>query len=183
MVSRMRKNAHLSVFSPVHDLSAIAGGSVEKVAIAGDEFAHQIVRVSLPPHLLRAILTPMTQDRSGIILRASTILKNDQWRTADALQETTIDGAINFRRVGTTSLYALSQPTEDGIKRVLDLVNEGKEKVVWINLREEPLLYLQFVSSFLVRRDFADPLVQWQSLRVATGSDQSTKRQVLRVRS
>ena len=96
----------------------------------------------------------MPQDRSGIILRASTILKNDQWRTADAPQETTIRGAINFRRVGTASLYALSQPTEDGIKRVLEIVKEGKEKVIWINLREEPLLYLQFVFRFFSADEF-----------------------------
>ena len=46
----------------------------------------------------------------------------------------------------STSLYGLSQPTQDGIERVLEEVREGMEKgarVVWINLREEPLLYIK----------------------------------------
>lgn len=85
--------------------------------------------------------------RSGIILRAGMILKNDQWRaTAEGTegeagtsdQEHLVKGAINFRRVPKSSLYGLSQPTQEGIKRVLKSVREGRKgdgRVVWINLR------------------------------------------------
>lgn len=96
------------------------------------------------------------------------ILKQDQWSSIQSEQppptplhasdlsssglyspdsdSSTVRGAINFRRVPKSSLYALSQPTKDGIKRVLQKVrnnlttsaggSEGEDKkVVWINLR------------------------------------------------
>lgn len=74
------------------------------------------------------------------------ILKNDQWRSMAEGQEPTIRGAINFRRVPNSSLYGLSQPTQDGIERVLESVRRDMPddaKIVWINLREEPLLYIK----------------------------------------
>ncbi|KAM0753591.1 hypothetical protein T439DRAFT_322487 [Meredithblackwellia eburnea MCA 4105] len=170
MISRMRKTGHFFVFSPVHDLSAIAKGSsgVEAASggltagvgvggeLVGDEWSRQIVR-----------------NRSGIILRTGMILKNDQWRSmAEGQGETSaptststtvaVRGAINFRRVPNSSLYGLSQPTEDGIVHVLENVrrelrerpkveeyeegaaqeDDENGKIVWINLREEPLLYI-----------------------------------------
>ncbi|KAL8278970.1 hypothetical protein RQP46_008639 [Phenoliferia psychrophenolica] len=143
MISRMRKTGHFFVFSPVHDLSQIAKGGAGQIAaseglkqdvqrnggeLIGDEWARQIVR-----------------NRSGIILRAGMILKNDQWRSMAEGQEPTIRGAINFRRVPNSSLYGLSQPTQDGIERVLESVRRDNAgaKIVWINLREEPLLYIK----------------------------------------
>ena len=77
------------------------------------------------------------------------ILKNDQWRSMAEGQEPTIRGAINFRRVPSSNLYGLSQPTQDGIERVLENVRHDSHadgKIVWINLREEPLLYIKFVA-------------------------------------
>lgn len=86
------------------------------------------------------MLTPslVDQNRSGIILRTGMILKNDQWRATAEGQEQVVRGAINFRRVPHSSLYGLSQPTQDGIARVLESVREGRKsdgQVVWINLR------------------------------------------------
>lgn len=89
----------------------------------------------------------LLQNRSGIILRAGMILKNDQWRTSTDDHEPTIRGAINFRRVPASSLYALSQPTQDGIVRVLQTVREKMKyedgSINWLNLREEPLIYVK----------------------------------------
>lgn len=74
------------------------------------------------------------------------ILKQDQWTASAEGQESTIRGAINFRRVPNSSLYALSQPSQDGIDRVLETVrNDMKDvdgQMTWINLREEPLIYV-----------------------------------------
>ncbi|KAK4055018.1 hypothetical protein OIO90_003359 [Microbotryomycetes sp. JL221] len=148
MIARMRKEGkgHFYVFAPVQDLSAIAKGEAgqwdinglsssltrrTRLAggeIIGDEWARQIVR-----------------NRQGIILRSGMILKNDQWTASAEGQDERVRGAINFRRVEGSYLYGLSQPTQDGIERVLDIV--GKEKpsgsrTVWINLREEPLIYI-----------------------------------------
>lgn len=170
MISRMRKTGHFFVFSPVNDLSLIAKGDAANLVaskdlkqdvqrnggeVIGDEWARQIVRVRFPPFVRCGVGADdgWLQDRSGIILRTGLILKNDQWRSMS--QETeeeepnAVRGAINFRRVPNSSLYGLSQPTQDGIERVLENVrSEMKEgsKIVWINLREEPLLYIKSVS-------------------------------------
>ncbi|SCV73360.1 BQ2448_7286 [Microbotryum intermedium] len=175
MLARLKKTGqgHFWVFSPIQDLSAIARGEAgqltltdhnlqeggggqrgegdlsEKLAqvqrkgnqVVGDEWAQQIVR-----------------NRAGIILRPGMILKNDQWRIAatdtpasdDASSSgadgSTIRGAINFRRIPDSSLYGLSQPSQDGIVKVLEEVRRGmvdpQAAIVWINLREEPLVYI-----------------------------------------
>ncbi|GAA5966606.1 hypothetical protein JCM21900_001467 [Sporobolomyces salmonicolor] len=153
MIGRMKKTGHFFVFSPVHDLSAIAKGDAGELTITGgrsfakgryremggadmvgDEWATQIIR-----------------NRSGIILRSGMILKSDQWLFEEG-QEQTIRGAINFRRVQGSSLYGLSQPTEEGIRRVLDAVKADLKpgaRTVWINLREEPLVYINGVPYVL----------------------------------
>ncbi|GAA6022381.1 hypothetical protein JCM10207_004746 [Rhodosporidiobolus poonsookiae] len=159
MISRLRKNAAIAaghgrmtgtagggafsdffVFSPVHDLSVIAKGETGELSlemmgragasgegVVGDEWVQQIIR-----------------NRSGIILRPGTILKNDQWLTlAEGQSEGVIRGAINFRRVPGTLLYGLSQPTEEGIRRVLETVKadlKPSAKIVWVGVREEPLV-------------------------------------------
>ncbi|CEQ43057.1 SPOSA6832_04952 [Sporobolomyces salmonicolor] len=157
MIGRMKKTGHFFVFSPVHDLSAIAKGDAGELTITGgttfakgryremggadmvgDEWATQIIR-----------------NRSGIILRSGMILKSDQWLFEEG-QEQTVRGAINFRRVQGSSLYGLSQPTEEGIRggsrRVLDAVKADLKpgaRTVWINLREEPLVYINGVPYVL----------------------------------
>ena len=85
MVSRMNKTGHFFIFSPVHDLSAIARGGegadgLAKVSttsmfrkgrfrdlagtadVVGDEWAHQIIRVSSARSLPRTGATPLTSD-------------------------------------------------------------------------------------------------------------------------
>ncbi|BGP13466.1 hypothetical protein JCM10213v2_001386 [Rhodosporidiobolus nylandii] len=143
MISRMRKTggtaAGFYVFSPVHDLSAIAKGEAEGALVTapgkapqegqvGDEWAEQIIR-----------------SRSGILLRPGMILKADQWlHLAEGQSETALRGAINFRRVPGSLLYGLSQPTEDGVRHVLESIKADLQpgaKVVWVGVREEPLIY------------------------------------------
>lgn len=70
------------------------------------------------------------------------ILKNDQWSASSEIDSDSLDsdrgaikGAINFRRVPQSSLYALSQPTQAGIEHVLERVMHSSDKIVWINLR------------------------------------------------
>ncbi|GAA5911266.1 hypothetical protein JCM6882_004080 [Rhodosporidiobolus microsporus] len=151
MISRLRKTGREAaasasstegfyVFSPVHDLSAIAKGGdggegagagergAAKGGAVGEEWVGQIVR-----------------NRSGIILRTGMILKDDRWLTLAEGQEESraVRGAINFRRVpGEASLWGLSQPTEEGVRRVLETVKADLKpggQVVWIGVREEPL--------------------------------------------
>lgn len=172
MVTRMRKPQNSSwVFGPVGDLSSLARGAQlgavtplaqsrftdvlrEGGEVITDEFAGQIVR-----------------RRRGITLRAGTILKKDIWHETveDSAHahghahghghasksddsESSVRGALNFRRIEATDVYALSQPTDGGIVGVLDAIKTGRsqeaekerkeDRVTWVNLREEPLVYI-----------------------------------------
>jgi len=56
--------------------------------------------------------------------------------------------------VPSSNLYGLSQPTQDGIYRVLEAVlseldQTAEGRVLWINLREEPILYIHGVPYVL----------------------------------
>lgn len=46
-------------------------------------------------------------------------------------------GVHNFREI--ENIFGLSQPTEEGIR---NLVKFYREKIIWINLREEPVIYI-----------------------------------------
>jgi hypothetical protein len=151
MVQRMRRpHKSLWIFAPAGDLASLSKGAQlgattplaqsrfsdvlrEGGEVIADEFATQLVR-----------------RRRGVTLRAGMILKKDIWRDAveDGQSGVAIKGTLNFRRIPGTTIYALSQPTERGILGVLEEVerNDGDgaadDKVTWVNLREEPLVYI-----------------------------------------
>ncbi|PWN22032.1 hypothetical protein BCV69DRAFT_281942 [Microstroma glucosiphilum] len=153
-VKRIRsKGRQLYLFDPVHDLSQLtsAPSHSSRSAIglptgkdqmtAGDEFAQHHVST-----------------RAGIVLRPGTLLKEDIWQAQRAQQPhfgvMDVPGAINLRRVPNTSIWATGQPSVNGIRNVLRSIGEqlghseqadaDKEvkKVGWINLREEPILFV-----------------------------------------
>lgn len=159
-IKRIRsKGKQLYLFDPVADLSqlspAAASQHVPRLALApsseqllcaertgaGDEFAEHHVR----------------NLRSGIVLRPGTLLKEDIWQAqrehrADS-ENFEVRGTINFRRIPGTSIFATGQPTVDGIRNVLRSVSDqaaqshesGNRRPIsctWLNLREEPLLYI-----------------------------------------
>ncbi|KAH9824387.1 inositol hexakisphosphate-domain-containing protein [Melampsora americana] len=122
MILRLRRTARQYVFTPVHDLSSLTRGHVGTVVastaamklqfadleraggeIVGTEWAHHIV-----------------DTRRGITLRAGLILKSDQWPTQFTRDDCQIRGAVNFRKVHGTSLFGLSQPTQEGIDRIVE---------------------------------------------------------------
>lgn len=144
---------HLSLFDPVCDLSVITrrDGSVhtelsppdknrmsdavdQNAVVTGDEFAEFVIN-----------------NRTGMVLRPGLLLKHDIWRefipSGSAMQ---VHGAVNFRRVLQTNIFGSGQPTVEGIHNLLATVlnqvsSSSKEQrtVLWINLREEPLVYVQ----------------------------------------
>ncbi|KAI5191624.1 hypothetical protein NEMIN01_1608 [Nematocida minor] len=74
-----------------------------------------------------------------LVLTGLSMLKED---THPAIlegckKETGFIGVNNFRK--TRNIFGLSQPTTEGIH---NLVNFYKKKIVWINLREEPVIYI-----------------------------------------
>lgn len=153
-IQRIRsKGKQLYLFDPVADLSklsrapepisaasrlrlGVSHGSGQDQRSAGDEFAEHHVR----------------NLRSGIVLRPGTLLKEDLWQ---AQQEHPADpsivdvrGAINFRQIPGAAIFATGQPTVDGIRNALNSItgqigkDESRLTCLWLNLREEPLLYI-----------------------------------------
>ncbi|KAL0085283.1 inositol hexakisphosphate-domain-containing protein [Phycomyces blakesleeanus] len=68
-----------------------------------------------------------------------------------------IDGVSNFRRVRHTHVYGVAQPTVDGLRKVIRRLLTDKprnEKILWVNLREEPIIYINGIPYVLRDRYF-----------------------------
>lgn len=152
-VTFLRKSygSRLNIFAPVDDLSALSKsqdravvpGQKNDVAIFGglvygDEYADHVVK-----------------NRAGIILREGTLLKSDQWLSESQHVEREVRGAINFRKIPDTQIYALGQPTSSAIDEVVGRIKQehpGASSILWITLREEPIVYVNG-SPYCLRRE------------------------------
>jgi hypothetical protein len=69
-----------------------------------------------------------------------------------------INGAANFRRIPDTHIYGVAQPTIDGlrsvIRRLFNDQSSRNDKILWINLREEPIIYINGIPYVLRDRYF-----------------------------
>ncbi|KAI9496168.1 inositol hexakisphosphate-domain-containing protein [Zychaea mexicana] len=99
--------------------------------------------------------------RIGAVLTSQTILKVDFWQPFSDNHQMHhtffIDGAANFRRVDSTHVYGVAQPTVDGIRKVLQQLLKDRprnERIMWINLREEPIIYINGIPYVLRDRYF-----------------------------
>jgi len=101
---------------------------------------------SLSTHF-HAMSQRIISQRRGNVLSRTTILKADHYPTDAGVDRTNAD-AINFREAGLaqTPIYGLAMPTRQGILHVLNTVSardqKGGVKVMWFNLREEPVIYI-----------------------------------------
>lgn len=96
------------------------------------------------------------KNRSGAVLSAHSILKLDHWGEEHVMTRD-IEGAPNFRKVETQHIYGTAQPTLQGIRDVLDAILgsvSSQTHVHWINLREEPLIYING-RPFVLRDEYA----------------------------
>ncbi|KAF8223849.1 hypothetical protein L208DRAFT_1314989 [Tricholoma matsutake] len=153
MFLRKSYGSRLNVFSPINDLSLLSKSGFENrslepgkkndVAIAGG----QILGDEYSDHVVK--------NRSGIILRESTLLKSDQWLRESHHVEQAVRGAINFRQVPNTNIYALGQPSLEAIDEVVARIKDAHPSVVWINLREEPVVYINGAPYCLRREGFS----------------------------
>ncbi|BEI83204.1 hypothetical protein CcaverHIS002_0310720 [Cutaneotrichosporon cavernicola] len=151
-VLRRRWGDRLFAFAPANDLSVVSRSlglgdrrlthrgptEVEGGKVLGDEWAEHVVK-----------------NRSGIMLRASTLLKRDLWVTDTASTTEGVRGAIGFRQVANESVYTTGQPTQEAITTILNIVKKRSpdiSKVVWICLREEPLVMING-APYCLRRD------------------------------
>jgi hypothetical protein len=88
----------------------------------------------------------------------STLLKSDQWLSESHRVFDSVRGAINFRNIPGTNIYASGQPTESAIDEVVHRVKEAHpdaNKVVWVTLREEPIVYVNGAPYCLRRERFS----------------------------
>lgn len=154
-IQRIRtKGKQLYLFDPIADLSQLSRSREVKEILGRARlgmFAHEISTVGesaagdeFAEHHVRNM-------RSGIILRPGTLLKEDIWQAQRDLPPniSTFDvrGTINFRRLPGTAIFATGQPTIDGLRNALisvasQLNRSERLTCLWLNLREEPLLYI-----------------------------------------
>merc|ERR1712192_281743 len=57
-----------------------------------------------------------------------------------------LENCPNYRQVGGFPIYGTGQPSEAGFQKVLEKVStaagEGVNKMIWFNMRKEPLVYV-----------------------------------------
>ncbi|KAJ7193929.1 inositol hexakisphosphate-domain-containing protein [Mycena pura] len=148
--------SRLNVFAPINDLSILSKtnwqdrtlvpGKKNDVAITGG----QILGDEYSTHVVK--------NRSGIILREGTLLKSDQWLQESHHVDHGVRGAINFRRVPGTNIYALGQPTLEAINEVVARITRAHpsaQRIIWITLREEPIVYINGAPYCLRREGFS----------------------------
>ncbi|KAI3732551.1 hypothetical protein L1987_63757 [Smallanthus sonchifolius] len=87
------------------------------------------------------------KQRDGSVLGKKTILKSDHFPGCQNKRlSPQIDGAPNYRQAESLRVHGVAIPTTDGIRNVLTYLGaqmDGKQaNVLWINLREEPVVYI-----------------------------------------
>lgn len=85
--------------------------------------------------------------RGGSVLGKKTILKSDHFPGCQNKRlSPQIDGAPNYRQANSLHVHGVAIPTIDGIHNVLKHIGaqvDGKQtQLLWINLREEPVVYI-----------------------------------------
>ncbi|GLT68208.1 hypothetical protein SLA2020_404600 [Shorea laevis] len=98
--------------------------------------------------------------RGGSVLGKKTILKSDHFPGCQNKRlSPQIDGAPNYRQADSLRVHGVAIPKIDGIRNVLKHIGaqiDGKQaKVLWINLREEPVVYIN--GRPFVLRDVEQP--------------------------
>ncbi|KXS15115.1 hypothetical protein M427DRAFT_112131 [Gonapodya prolifera JEL478] len=145
----------LYLFRPVEDLSIFSPSS-----LGGGPLSNFRWRPSEPVAVGMELENYVTKNRSGSVLTSQTILKIDQWGDWAATGGEVIEGAANFRRITGMNLFGVAQPTVKGMKNVIQkILHSGEEiadgstqkpiMVIWINMREEPLAYINSVPYVL----------------------------------
>ncbi|XP_034904213.1 uncharacterized protein [Populus alba] len=85
--------------------------------------------------------------RGGSVLGKKTILKSDHFPGCQNKRLTPqIDGAPNYRQADSLPVHGVAIPTIEGCRNVIKHIRgrkDGKQaQVLWFNLREEPLVYI-----------------------------------------
>ena len=96
-----------------------------------DHFARR-VRASTNANIIYAT-------QLALVCYPRMLLKSDLWRSeSHDMGVDGVRGAINFRNIPGTNIFALGQPNEEAIDAVVRRVKEdfpSVNKIAWINLR------------------------------------------------
>lgn len=71
--------------------------------------------------------------------------KSDLWKAESASSSEGVRGAVGFRKMKDSAVFATGQPTEEGLLTILKAVHERcptVSTIVWVCLREEPLVMI-----------------------------------------
>jgi protein-tyrosine phosphatase len=141
MLYRLRNTTPpLSLFGPCEDLAILSETISERGFAAWGPHSKQPV-TELDKFVIKS--------RDGSVLVQNTILKEDFWFKSKGGDQ--LKGASNFRKVQGFPVYGVAQPTLHGLKNVLEFISTESttSRVVWINLREEPFIYINGVPYVL----------------------------------
>lgn len=109
--------------------------------------------------------------RGGDVLTAATLLKSDHFPGCQNSRLTPLlPGAPNFRQVPGLPVYGLAIPTAAGARAALDALGAGGgggRRVLWHNLREEPVVYVN--GAPYVVREAAAPFANLEYTGVGGG--------------
>lgn len=110
--------------------------------MSDSEFRKKMSRIPKEPE-------EVMRKREGSVLGKKTILKSDHFPGCQNKRlSPQVDGAPNYRQADSLHVHGVAIPTVDGIRNVLNhigaqlLDNTNKPHVLWISLREEPLVYI-----------------------------------------
>ena len=136
---------------------------LEELKLNDTEASNNQLKIFRSPQLKAQISEDMSvvQGRSGTVLGPNTILKIDHWQDLSAA-DSAVPGAPNFRKIecksiGAHQIYAVAQPTQAALEKILDIVSSTlptPRRIVWVNVREEPLLYING-EPFVLRDQYA----------------------------
>jgi hypothetical protein len=135
---RNKRSNVLFSFRPLEDLTQLDTSMIQDKSLI-DQMERFVIR-----------------NRNGAVLSAHTILKLDHWGDEHVITQD-IDGAPNFRKVEAKPIYGTAQPMLQGMRNALDAVmnvEHRKSLIHWINLREEPLIYING-KPFVLRDEYA----------------------------
>ncbi|KAJ3280819.1 hypothetical protein HK104_000390 [Borealophlyctis nickersoniae] len=137
------KGPRLYLFRPIEDLSLFSDDVAHPRMIGWGREPARPMAAELEKYVIKS--------RQGAVLVQHTILKIDQW-TKEEQTEGSIEGAANFRKIPNWNVMAVAQPTLQGMKNVIRAITADHtppSTVLWINLREEPLIYINSIPYVL----------------------------------
>lgn len=140
MLTYLRSSSNkLKAFRPLEELNLNDSGTKELKAFRSPQLKSSVSED-----------VAVVQGRSGTVLGPNTILKIDHWQDMNRNEAACkIPGAPNFRKIehfnSLHQIYAVAQPTQAALEKILEMVSTSlptPRRIVWINVREEPLLYI-----------------------------------------